>query len=193
MVASPDTDTLVHSATIAAEGPTCPDNTVCSLTFEMPGYPALDTKHYTWAVMGFNPASGSWEWWPSGVFSPFHPLPGEALTLVTNWNGTVVNLDWPASPQATHYSAEFMNWATATSSATFECTTAACAGNANVAQIPYGTVLVRLRSCGLNGHCTPGSLRKNFGPRERQLLGPLSRCLWKSMVTAKNRQLSSQS
>jgi hypothetical protein len=150
-----DTGTSV-SLTIPANGQICPNNTECRLAPGAPGYPALETRDYSWAVLGFNPATGLTQFWDPDNFSPFHPLPDEVSSLDAEWIGNSVDLGWPAAKGASSYHASFMNWATVTSSEVFSCTTPSCSGTGEVSQIPYGTVQVRLRACGLSGRCTAG-------------------------------------
>ncbi len=153
------TDLVVYSTALSASAGPCAGGTTCVLSPGMPGYPpptALDTRALKWTVLG----NGSWATGGSGNYNHIYPLPPEATDLVVNWNGDTVSLNWPAASGAASYHASFMNWAYVTSSemhATASvCFGLACAATADVSQIPFGTVHVRLRACGTSGACSTG-------------------------------------
>ena len=113
----------------------------------MAGYPpasVLNTRDFKWTVLG----NGTWALGGAGNYNHIHPILPDVTTLKATWTGNTIRLTWPASPGAAGYHATFMNWAFVTSSEMFTpvaaCVGTTCTGTADVSQIPFGTVHVRL-------------------------------------------------
>lgn len=153
------TQSVVHSASLSATSGPCSSGTTCTFSPDMTGYPPatiLDTRDFKWTVLG----NGTWAIGGDGNYNYIHPILPEVSAVTANWTGNTVSLNWPAVAGAVSYHASFMNWAFVTSSELYQaasaCVGAACAGTADVSQIPFGTVHVRLQVCGTNGVCTAG-------------------------------------
>ena len=153
------TDMVVHTASLSATDGPCSSGTTCILSPGMTGYPPptiLDTRNFRWTVLG----NGTWAIGGVGNYNYIHPMLPEVSAVAANWVGNTVNLNWPTVPGAVSYHASFMNWAFVTSSELYQaasaCVGAACEGTADVSQIPFGTVHMRLEVCGANGVCTTG-------------------------------------
>ena len=154
------TGTILYTTSLSATAGPCTSGTTCVFSPGMTGYPGptvLDTRNLKWTVIGNN---SGWALGGAGNYNYMHPILPEASGLVVNWTGNTVSLNWTASDGAVSYHASYMNWAFVTSNEMYApasaCAGAACAGTADVSQIPYGTVHVRLQVCGTNGACTEG-------------------------------------
>lgn len=153
------TELVVYSTSLSATSSPCTSGTTCVFAPGMAGYPpatVLDTRDLKWTVLG----NGTWALGGAGNYHHMSPILEDVAALTATWTGNTVRLTWPASPGAVGYHASFMNWATVTSSEVYQpaasCVGSACVGEADVTQIPHGTVHVRLRVCGKNGACTEG-------------------------------------
>jgi hypothetical protein len=150
-----DTRAVVHSAVIAGNDPAiCPNDSQCVLKPGMAGYPNLETRAYEWVVFGFNTGTGTWQWWNPSTWSPFYAMPNLPGTLAANWNGNQLQLDWPAAAGAAYYRADIGNVFTKDYAQDYLCAAPACSATSNVSHIPFGTILVAMRSCGIHGRCT---------------------------------------
>ena len=162
-----DTQTVAHAAVIAGNDPvTCPDNSQCVLRPGVTGYPALETRSYEWAVLGYHAGTGTWQWWNPASWSLFHAMPDPAATLIAVWSGNQLQLEWPAAAGATFYRADIGHVFTKDYTQDYPCVGPACAGASDVSHIPFGTILVTLRACGLHGRCARG------GPRAEAYRAP---------------------
>ncbi len=153
------TGLVVYSALLSASNGPCSSGTTCIFSPGMTGYPPatiLDTRDFKWTVLG----NGTWAIGGAGNYNFIRPILPEVAGVTANWTGNTVSLNWPAVTGAASYHASFMNWAFVTSSELYQaasaCVGAACEGMADVSQIPFGTVHVRLQVCGTNGICTEG-------------------------------------
>ncbi len=153
------TGLVVYSASLSATSGPCSSGTTCVLAPGMAGYPpplVLDTRDFKWTVLG----NGTWALGGAGNYNHIHPILRDVASLTAKWTGKTISLAWPASSGAAGYHATFMNWAFVTSSEMYApaaaCVGAACSGTADVRQIPFGTVHVRLEVCGANGVCSAG-------------------------------------
>lgn len=109
----------------------------------MTGYPSLETRTYKWTVL----VSG-WTW------RTYHVMPDLPPWAVAIWNSNTLELSWGPANGAELYSADIGNVFVKDYTQEYPCSGVVCSGTSNVSQIPFGTILVAMRSCGIHGRCT---------------------------------------
>lgn len=142
-------------ALVSANDPaTCADGVTCRLAPGHPAYVLLPPGDFEWATYGYHVQAQAWQPWSPANWSAFRiELPSPALTAT--WNGDNVQLQWTRVPAAATYSVTLRHEGFAPTSVSLECAADPCTASINVAQIPYGTIRVEMRSCGANGQCSP--------------------------------------
>ena len=140
-------DTPVYSTALARTA-VCLGNGYCRLRPGMPGYPTLEARAYRWTI-----TVPGWTW------RLYYALPQPPAWAAANWVGTTLEMSWGGVSGAASYMADIGNVFTKDYTEDYLCSTAVCSGTSNVSHIPFGTILVGLRSCGLHGKCTQRAAR----------------------------------
>jgi hypothetical protein len=150
-----DTHAVVHSSTIAGNDPTiCPNDSRCVLSPGKPGYPTLETRHYEWVVFGVDATTMIAEWWQPSIWSDFYAMPSSPSGASANWTGGQLQIVWPAVAGVTDYRANILPVFSKSLFEEYSCSSPACSGISDVGHIPFGTLQISVRSCGLHGRCT---------------------------------------
>jgi hypothetical protein len=134
-------NTPLNRATVCSNG-------VCVLQPGMAGYPTLDSRVYKWTVTI-----------PGWTFRTFYVLPRLPDGAGAFWVGDTLQLTWGSAPGAASYRADISHVFTKDYTEDYVCSTPVCSGTSDVKHIPFGTILIALRSCGTHGRCTPDGAR----------------------------------
>jgi hypothetical protein len=130
----------------------CPGSGWCTLRPGTPGYPALATREYEWRVLA---RKGTWQSWIPGTFSNFFVMPALSASVGASWNADVLDLTWLPAAGAASYRADIGNVFTKDYTEDYGCPAGpVCSASSDIGHVPFGTMLVALRSCGLHGRCT---------------------------------------